>query len=181
MIAAFDATLSSLLTCHPVPANPSKGAEAQQHKENCTALAGPVLITLEAIVDFFEGHGEAVTAVFTIVLAAFTGTLWWSTNKLWTATREADKARARETEILQRAYISVEPAGISASDDPPDATETFWSRIWGTFRQGMCVGLSSRSLVSITAAKGSHSTLASLKVRSPFIPGTEMQQGGPII
>jgi hypothetical protein len=38
---------------------------------------------------FFDEHSEAVTAVFTIVLAGSTIGLWWSTLKLWVAGKDA--------------------------------------------------------------------------------------------
>jgi len=62
---------------------------------------------------------ERVIAAFTVVLAIATAILgiatvklWKSTDKLWKATTDADEARAKETEILQRAYINVAPGGI---------------------------------------------------------------------
>src|SRR5947209_8462457 len=124
-IAVFDATLSTLLTCHPIPASSGGGTQAQQYKENCTALAGPVLITLDAIVSFFEGHGEAVTAVFTIVLAAFTGTLWWSTDKMWRAgeqqivlAKKAAKAAKRSAKMAERTLTHLERPWIFVNLHP---------------------------------------------------------------
>jgi hypothetical protein len=62
---------------------------------------------------------ELITAVFTIGLAVFTAKLWQSTNNLWEATKTlADdakttaRAQARDTRILQRAYVAIEPRGI---------------------------------------------------------------------
>ncbi len=77
---------------------------------------GPILLTLEWIVDFLDKHGEAVVAAFTAVLAVFTARLWWSTDKLWIATTGAAKTQSDETRILQRAYISVDSGGIHPLD-----------------------------------------------------------------
>jgi hypothetical protein len=85
LVALFDGVISSLITCHPITTNSSGGTDTQKQQE-CTALAGPLLMSLTAIVGFFDAHGEAVAAVFTIVLAAFTGRLWYSTEKLWSVT-----------------------------------------------------------------------------------------------
>jgi hypothetical protein len=62
--------------------------------------------------NFFDEHGEAVTAVFTVVLSVSTALLWWSTRKLWEVTRDTAKRQERDTEILQRVYIAAELGGI---------------------------------------------------------------------
>jgi len=85
IVAVLDGVFSSLITCHPVGADASHGTNPQQNQQ-CSALAGPLLTTLIAFVDFLDKHGEAVTGFFTIVLAVFTGRLWFSTEKLWGVT-----------------------------------------------------------------------------------------------
>ena len=87
-VALLDGVISSLMTCHPIGANTDGASNAQQNQE-CTALAGPILTSLIASVDFLDNHGEAVTGVFTIVLAVFTGRLWYSTEKLWSVTNQS--------------------------------------------------------------------------------------------
>jgi hypothetical protein len=57
------------------------------------------------------GH-EWLVALAAIATAVFTATLWWSTRKLWQATRNTALAQERDTKILQRAYIAVAPRGI---------------------------------------------------------------------
>jgi hypothetical protein len=52
-------------------------------------LSGPLLVSLIAIVDFLDHHGEAFTGAFTILLAVFTGRLWFSTEKLWKITNDS--------------------------------------------------------------------------------------------
>jgi hypothetical protein len=93
LIAILDGMISSLITCHPI-ADQANGTANTQEQEECTALAGPLLLSAAAIVNFLDKHGEAVTGVFTVFLAVFTGRLWWSTDKLWRQTKESvDLAR----------------------------------------------------------------------------------------
>jgi hypothetical protein len=97
MLAVMDGTLSSLLTCSPITPGGGGGAHAE-----CTALGGPVLTTLNAITDFLDGHGEAVTALFTIVLAVFTARLWYSTESLFRVTKvvaDADRPHMIPSEM----------------------------------------------------------------------------------
>lgn len=51
------------------------------------------------------------------VIAAFTVVLAGSTILLWYVTRQGIQAQARDTEILQRAYVTVEPMGIASFKD----------------------------------------------------------------
>jgi|SRR5579863_164616 len=91
LIAMLDGMISSLITCHPIGTNTSHDNHPQPNQE-CTALAGPVLLSLFAVVHFTDAHGEAITGVFTIFLVVFTGRLWFSTEKLWNATRISAEA-----------------------------------------------------------------------------------------
>lgn len=85
-IAILDVTASSFMTCHPITVDTAQQAQSPQQQE-CTALAGPLLVSLLAIVDFLDDHSETVTAIFTIVLAVFTGRLWYSTEGLFRVTK----------------------------------------------------------------------------------------------
>jgi hypothetical protein len=60
-------------------------------------------------------YSTLITAIGTIIIAVFTGTLWLATDKL----REAGEKQAKLTKILERAYIAAEPLGINPyiSDD----------------------------------------------------------------
>ena len=49
---------------------------------------------------------------FTFMLVFVTAWLVWATLKLWEAADETAKTQERDTKILQRAYLSVEPLGI---------------------------------------------------------------------
>jgi hypothetical protein len=99
LLILLDSVLSSLLTCHPISAQTGSGGDAQKQQQ-CTALSGPILLSLIAIVDFLDKHGDAVTGAFTIVLAIFTGRLWFSTEKLWGVTRTAADASLRQANIM---------------------------------------------------------------------------------
>jgi len=57
-------------------------------------------------------EADAYVALFTGVLAVSTGLLWWSTRRLWSATKSAAERQEKDTRILQRAYVSVQAAGI---------------------------------------------------------------------
>jgi len=94
------------MTCHP---SGTHTAADKANQEHCNAFHGPILVSLEALVGFFEDHGEAVTAAFTIVLAISTIGLWVSTRDLWTAgenqialiKENVDKELAQNREIAQ--------------------------------------------------------------------------------
>jgi hypothetical protein len=106
LIAILDGMISSAITCHPVGADASHGTNAQQNQQ-CTAVAGPVLTTLAAIVGFLDSHGEAVAAFFTIVLAAFTGRLWFSTEKLWSVTNKSVDLARDDFNATHRPWIPI--------------------------------------------------------------------------
>lgn len=59
-------------------------------------------------------------AFFTFVLAVFTGVLGISTIGLWIVTAKGIRNQARDTQILERAYLTVEPAGIWEHHDRGD-------------------------------------------------------------
>jgi hypothetical protein len=47
------------------------------------------------LLEWLESHKGAVTALATIAIAAFTGTLWWSTHRLWQVTQQSFVATNR--------------------------------------------------------------------------------------
>jgi hypothetical protein len=51
------------------------------------------------------------------LIALFTFTLWWSTRKLWIATRDTLKHTQGTTEIIQRAYVSARLGGITTTTE----------------------------------------------------------------
>ena len=108
-LAVLDAMISSLLTCHPITDQASGGTNHQETKEYCTALHGPILVSIRWIAHIAHQYEGLITAAFTIVLAAFTARLWWSTDKLWIVATETAKAQSDETKIIQRAYLGTIP------------------------------------------------------------------------
>jgi hypothetical protein len=107
MLAALDATLSSLLSCLPVSATSGASADAQQAKENCTAFAGPVLTTLRWIAGATHKYEGLITAAFTVVLAIFTGRLWFSTEKLSESTKKLVEGAEDTAKRQLRAYLGL--------------------------------------------------------------------------
>jgi hypothetical protein len=133
LIAILDAAISSAITCHP----PTSQTGSSEKFQECTALMGPVLLTLEWLVDFIDKHGAGVTAAFTAMLAVFTYRLWWSTNKLWEVTRIA----AEHIPHVERAYISgggrIEANGLRFRFDMNNYGKTAGNII--EIRWGFCV------------------------------------------
>jgi hypothetical protein len=113
MLLTFDVAYSLLSTCQQ-PIYPS-AAEQGGHQNYCTPFGGILFsFGILPLVHFLHTYEHELVAGFTIVLAFSTVALWLSTNKLWEATRDTAANQERDTHILQRAYISVEPAGIHA-------------------------------------------------------------------
>jgi hypothetical protein len=93
------------MTCHPIPETGSHAANAKEAKENCTALQGPILSSLIWLVHKAHTYETAITAVFTIFLAIFTGTLWWATDGMLRATNETIKLARNEFNATHRPKI----------------------------------------------------------------------------
>lgn len=87
------------MTCHPVGKERNQTVSTQEG-EQCSAAHGPVLTTLKAIIEFLDGHGDAVTASFTIVLAI-------STILLWDATKRTAETAERALTDLEAPFIVV--------------------------------------------------------------------------
>jgi len=74
--------------------------------------------------EWVETHHGALTLLATLFIAAFTGTLWWSTRQLWKAgeqqialakqTSEATQSVLGQTRVIERAYVKLshEPPGV---------------------------------------------------------------------
>jgi hypothetical protein len=65
------------------------------------------------LVAFWRWTTHDPVAFYTSVLALFTAVLGISTIGLWIVTARGVRNQTRDTEIIQRAYISVEPNGIT--------------------------------------------------------------------
>lgn len=74
--------------------------------------------------EWVETHPGALTLLATLFIAAFTGTLWWSTRRLWKAgeqqialakqTSQATQIVLGQTRVIERAYVKLshEPPGV---------------------------------------------------------------------
>jgi hypothetical protein len=109
LAVAFVLLFIGIFILHPVYPNVCDAAEhgAQQKCEPYHILLAIPLKIAQVL-----SHAETWTALGTIFIAAFTFTLKRSTDHLWEATLNAAKRQEKDTRILERAYISVEPAGI---------------------------------------------------------------------
>lgn len=90
--------------------------------------------------EFFDHHGEAVTAIFTVVLASSTILLWWSTRGIYKAgerqisvARDAVEAARQSVDISRLSMVASDRAYIHYGGcnwiSHPDAADgsIFWS------------------------------------------------------
>jgi hypothetical protein len=99
----------------------------ETYKKEC-APHNTILVALIETREFIEKNEKIFTVLTTVFIAAFTGTLWWSTRRLWRATKNlADDAKitaesqSTDTRVLQRAYLAIAPGGVIplSSTTPP--------------------------------------------------------------
>jgi hypothetical protein len=149
------------------------------HKE-CTTHGLPVYLAFK-IQALLDQLGVAITALATIAIAWFTLTLRKSTDNLWYAAKATADAQEGDTKILQRAYLSVEPGGVSASGSLDKAHPNItirnagnlparhvrWTIKWQVSQDHRLAELP----VDAEVAEGNNT----------LPPGTAMTQGGPII
>jgi hypothetical protein len=81
-LTIIDTGISLALTCHEPSYQPGSG---QDSATDCSVFQAPIFRFLFWFANAFDNHGEAVIALFTIVLAISTIGLWRSTRKLWEA------------------------------------------------------------------------------------------------
>jgi hypothetical protein len=74
----------------------------------------------EALTIVLNKTWDDPVAFYTFVLAVFTGILGASTIGLWIVTAKGIRNQARDTEILERAYLSVDPGGTEFYQDRRD-------------------------------------------------------------
>jgi hypothetical protein len=72
-----------------------------------------VLLVLGKIFEFIEHNDKIIGALTGVAVAAFTGTLWWSTRRLWRVTNKTLRHSEQTAERQLRAYISVVKARFS--------------------------------------------------------------------
>ncbi|MEA2875792.1 MAG: hypothetical protein QOF14_988 [Hyphomicrobiales bacterium] len=98
----FEVVISLLATCDQVAEHASQRGGSEQAQKHCSALTGPILASGWAFLywlgHILEGYGEAVIAVFTIVLA-------FATGLLWKATRDLVRGSEQTAERQLRAYL----------------------------------------------------------------------------
>jgi hypothetical protein len=101
-----------------------------------------LLLNAECSLRFFGDDSSALTAFATLLIAAFTWTLWRSTNKMWVAAEQqlkiASDALAHTVNsdtTTQRAYMGRKSVGAvelraRVSDDGKVVTQLEWVPIW---------------------------------------------------
>jgi hypothetical protein len=94
----------------------SPSPDSAQYTEH-NKVAKSVREMLAAILD---KTWDDPVAFYTFVVAIFTGVLGISTIGLWIVTAKGIRNQARDTEILERAYLAVEPGGIWEHADRGD-------------------------------------------------------------
>jgi len=113
--------LAEILSLAPVPdlslclMQPEHGEQSTNHDDRkyCAPFHVGAALAFEKTDRWLEAHDKSVIGAFTIVLAISTIGLWLATNKLWRSADATAEAQERDTRILQRAYLSVEPLGLS--------------------------------------------------------------------
>jgi hypothetical protein len=102
-------------------------AGGQDFEKSIAGLASLVSIYRDCTGEFLHKNGEAVTAAFTIVLAISTIFLWRATERLFQAgerqiefLRASSERQVRDTEIVERAYLTVEARGMEPGIDRDD-------------------------------------------------------------
>jgi hypothetical protein len=79
-------------------------------------VLSPVRAFLADVADFVHSYKDDLTAWATLAIAAFTGTLWWSTNRLYiSAERQLGELR-KSGELARAEFISTHRPKIIVSD-----------------------------------------------------------------
>jgi hypothetical protein len=79
-----------------------------------------LLFALRNIFEFIEHNDKIIGALSGIAVAAFTGTLWWSTRKLWRVTNATLDHTEKTTKRQLRAYVMIEKVFLEAEPNPPN-------------------------------------------------------------
>jgi len=95
----------------PCIVNPADYGDDYAQNNECPSFHVFLFVAMPRVLEAI-GH-EWLIALATVATAFFTATLWWSTRKLWEAARNTALVQERDTKILQRAYLAVEPTGIN--------------------------------------------------------------------
>jgi hypothetical protein len=109
----FEFAISDFATCKP----PYEEATNYSGKENdCTFFNGPVTSIAIVFFRFLHTYEHELIAGFTIALAAFTGTLWWSTRKLWKAGEEQIAVAKRAADVAEKTLVASQRPWISLKE-----------------------------------------------------------------
>ena len=120
--------------------------------------------------------GDFVIAIFSVFLAAFAGLLWWAIHQLQNAVRESTRSQKRDSEIIQRAYLSAYPLGI----DPLDAAAYAEGHV-GIRNVGHLPARKVRWFIDVTTSSDSrrtHFPIGQLSGNNVIHSGSEMKQWG---
>ena len=134
MLATFELLSWSTASLPPclMQTNHEERAAYYYDEKDCPTFFTGSLILLGRLNHFIEKNDKSIVAGFTVISAFSTIFLWLATSKLWHATNTlasdakiTAERQAAETQILQRAYISVAPLGIERIPGKPAYTNTF--------------------------------------------------------
>jgi hypothetical protein len=120
------------------------------------------------------GIGEFVIAVFTVILAVFAGLLWAGVHQL----QDAVRAQKRDSEAIQRAYLSAHPLGV----DPFNAAAYAEGRV-GIRNVGRLPARKVRWFVDVTTSSDGrrvHFPIGQLSGNNVIQSGLEMSQAARI-
>jgi hypothetical protein len=125
VIVAIDVAYSILSTCDPVGEQSRQATGGQEPGKHCSLVAGALLTFAAAGLVWFghllEESGEAVIAVFTIVLAFSTILLWLATERLY----EAGEAQRKHAETVAAQQASDMKVSLAAAQRSADAAVEF--------------------------------------------------------
>lgn len=106
----FDFSLSLVASCPIYHVATEHGGE----QNYCSVFDGLIFgVGLHRLVLFLQTYEHELIAGFTIVLAFSTVFLWLSTRRLWKVTNDTLEHAERTTKSELRAYIGVEPRGVT--------------------------------------------------------------------
>jgi hypothetical protein len=120
--------------------------------------------------------GEFVIAIFSVLLAIFAGLLWGGIHQLHGAIRESARSQKRDSEIIQRAYLSAYPLGV----DPFDAASYAEGHV-GIRNVGHLPARKVRWFIDVTTSSDSrrtHFPIGQLSGNNVIHSGSETRQWG---
>jgi hypothetical protein len=120
--------------------------------------------------------GEFVIAVFSVLLTVFAGLLWGGIHQLQGTIRDSVRAQKRDSEFVQRAYLSAYPLGV----DPFDAAAYAEGHV-GIRNVGHLPARQVRWFIDVTTSSDSrrtHFPIGELSGSNVIHSGSEMRQWG---